>query len=227
MFTRSIVFLIFLAIALSQFCKHSPYFPPQYRPFSLNFTVPPTPLLPTNYIANFLQHKWNGEGITNHITYGVVYAALSKNKFVSHNFYDGINQTSWFDLASYNPNEPGTIYNVVYQIDSTTGKEISCLGYWVVPALTVVPADFLIVMNATYTGPLYDDYHGECMSWGVQGPSKVAITGYFAPGPDDELSLARIDFFTPNQKTYTTTRYLTINVQTVPDEFLVKPCEPS
>lgn len=78
------------------------------RNFDSNFQTPTPPLLVAEYRAHFVQHKWDGTGISN-IASGTIYANLEVGRLRMDLTHDGIIASSLFDYS--NPNLDGTVPN--------------------------------------------------------------------------------------------------------------------
>lgn len=76
--------------------------------FDSSFRTPEPPLLVAEYQANFVQHKWDGTGISN-IASGIIYANLEVGRLRMDLTYEGVIASSLFDYS--NPNQDGTVPN--------------------------------------------------------------------------------------------------------------------
>lgn len=79
--------------------------------FDSNFQTPEPPLLVAEYQANFVQHKWDGTGISN-IASGTIYANLEVGGLRMDLTHDGIIASSLFDYS--NSNQDGTVPNYMW-----------------------------------------------------------------------------------------------------------------
>lgn len=81
------------------------------RLFASDFRAPQPPSsIIAEYQASFVQHKWDGTGIS-HIASGMIYASLTVGRLRMDITYNGIIASSLFDYT--NPNSDGTIPNYV------------------------------------------------------------------------------------------------------------------
>lgn len=79
------------------------------RLFASDFRAPSPPTsVVAEYQASFVQHKWDGTGIS-HIVAGTIYASLSVRRLRMDITYDGNVVSSLFDYA--NQNSDGTVPN--------------------------------------------------------------------------------------------------------------------
>lgn len=79
--------------------------------FASDFRAPQPPgTVVAEYQASFVQHKWDGTGIS-HIVSGMIYASLAVQRLRMDITYDGIIASSLFDYA--HPNNDGTVPNYV------------------------------------------------------------------------------------------------------------------
>jgi hypothetical protein len=77
--------------------------------FASDFRAPQPPnSIVAEYQASFVQHKWDGTGIS-HIASGTIYASLTVRRLRMDVTYGGVIASSLFDYA--HPNSDGTIPN--------------------------------------------------------------------------------------------------------------------
>ena len=70
--------------------------------FESHFRAPDPPAeILADYQASYVQHKWDGTGIT-HISTGTIYASLAVGRLRIDVSYDGILASSLFDYAKEN-----------------------------------------------------------------------------------------------------------------------------
>ncbi len=77
--------------------------------FASDFRSPEPPnSIVAEYQASYVQHKWDGTGIS-HIASGMIYASLAVKRLRMDVTYGGVIASSLFDYA--NPNTDGSIPN--------------------------------------------------------------------------------------------------------------------
>lgn len=166
------------------------------------------PLLPEEYVTNFIQHKWNNNGFSiSHISLGNIWSSFSRKivrvDSAQHDWKSdnattrgprsGSIQISIFDFTRTD----GLVNNIIYNKESMKRKPV-CNNYTLTrdsAVIQVFPANFLRVSNAMFTGQeLMNDY-GLCDKW-VVFFDKVPVTFYF----NGTGKWVRVDFIGPPTK---------------------------
>lgn len=125
------------------------------RLFTSDFRAPQPPnSILAEYQAAYVQHKWDGTGIS-HISTGMIYASLTLKRLRMDITHDGTIASSLFDYA--HPNSDGTIPNYVYTLAPSTSKAGDCTFYNVTPAYPLFPPDILVASQATFGGLVNDN----------------------------------------------------------------------
>ncbi|KAF9200269.1 hypothetical protein BGZ49_009527 [Haplosporangium sp. Z 27] len=169
--------------------------------YSSTFKNPEPPLITGDFSANFMQHKWNNLSMS-HVTSGVIYMSASNDKCRIDNTHDGILQISLFDYK--NVTKDGFLNkNLVFQ-DLTKSPQCG-FDFLAIPAYPLMYKTLLKDSYAVFAGWSQDDIYGKVETWNIlySGiPASVFI--------DQQKRFVRYDFWTPHDRTFTTTRFFNI-----------------
>lgn len=125
------------------------------RLFASDFRAPQPPnSVIAEYQAAYVQHKWDGTGIS-HISTGMIYASLTFKRLRMDIIYNSTIASSLFDYA--NPNSDGTVPNYIYTLAPSTSKQGECTCYNVTPAYPLFPPDILVSSQAAFGGLVIDN----------------------------------------------------------------------
>ncbi|KAK9761942.1 hypothetical protein K7432_012776 [Basidiobolus ranarum] len=172
-------------------------------PYSPTFKQPDPPVLEANFFANYMQHKWDKE--LSHISSGAFYVSFVQKKVR----VDLANEKSFSSsLFNYNnQTKEGLVSNKMFSYNENLAKDPTCMDYYVEPSVPLFPTDVLISSNGVYAGLADDPIHGQVQVWNIlHGNIPVSIF------LDHNNTFVRYDFWTPNRRTFTTTRFFNIKV---------------
>ena len=169
--------------------------------YSSNFQEPSPPLISGDFSANFMQHKWNNISMS-HVTSGMVYMSASDMKSRLDNTHDGIIQVSLFDYK--NVTKDGYLNKNYVLQDLIKGPQCQ-YSRLAVPAYPMFYKTLLQDSGAVFAGWTQDAMYGQVETWsffyaGV--PVNVFI--------DSQKRFVRYDFWLPQDRTFTTTRFYNI-----------------
>jgi len=148
------------------------------RLFASDFRAPQQPnSIIAEYQAAYVQHKWDGTGIS-HISTGMIYASLSFKRLRMDVTYNGTIASSLFDYAK--PNSDGTIPNYIYTLSPSTSTAGICTCYNVTPAYPLFPPNILVTSQATFGGLVYDNLfyadQEQLHTWDLLFPPSTSVT---------------------------------------------------
>ncbi|CAF1142529.1 unnamed protein product [Adineta steineri] len=167
---------------------------------------PPNSIL-AEYQAAYVQHKWDGTGIS-HVASGMIYAGLSEGHLRMDVTYDSIIASSLFDYTK--ANSDGTVPNYVYTLSPSTASTGSCALYNVTPAYPLFPPTILADYHATFAGLVNDNLfyanREPLQTWDILFGGMISVKFFL----DNNNTLVRMDFSSPERSTFTTTRLFNI-----------------
>jgi len=176
------------------------------------------PLLPEEYVTNFMQHKWDYDGFgVSHISVGNIWSSYSRkivrvdsaqqgwksNNATLRGPRAGSIQISIFDFTR----NDGLVNNIMYNKESMKRKPV-CNNYTLTSDRAVVqvfPKNFLRLSNAIFTGQELTEY-GLCDKWMIFY-GKVPVTFYF----DSLGKWVRFDFIGPETKASVVTKFFNMD----------------
>ncbi|KAG0046785.1 hypothetical protein BGZ83_008046 [Gryganskiella cystojenkinii] len=169
--------------------------------YSSNFQEPSPPLIAEDFSANFMQHKWNNISMS-HVTSGIIYMSASNMKARIDNTHDGIIQASLFDYK--NVTKEGYLNkNYVFQ-DLTKGPQCE-FSRLAVPAYPMFYKTLLQDSGAVFAGWTQDEMYGQVQTWSFFY-SGIPVSVFI----DSQDRFVRYDFWFPQYRTFTTTRFYNI-----------------
>ncbi|CAF2476377.1 unnamed protein product [Rotaria sp. Silwood2] len=194
------------------------------RLFASDFRAPQPPdSIVAEYQASYVQHKWDGTGIS-HIGSGMIYASLSLRRLRMDVTYGGVIASSFFDYA--NANSDGTIPNYIYTLSPSAATAGSCTFYNVTPAYPLFPPNILAASSATFAGLVTDNlfYANQepLQAWDILFGGTTSVTAFL----DKNNTVVRMDFSSPSQSTFTTTRLFNIIPGSPAANLFSNPCPP-
>ena len=169
--------------------------------YSSNFQEPSPPLITGDFSANFMQHKWNNISMS-HVTSGIIYMSASNMKARIDNTHNGIIQVSLFDYK--NSTKDGYLNKNYVLQDLIKGPQCE-FSRLPVPAYPMFYKTLLQDSGAVFAGWTQDAMYGQVETWsffyaGI--PVSIFI--------DSQKRLVRYDFWFPQYRTFTTTRFYNI-----------------
>ncbi|KAF9086638.1 hypothetical protein BGX27_003145 [Mortierella sp. AM989] len=183
--------------------------------YSSSFKQPEPPLIIDEFSANFMQHKWNNLSMS-HITSGVIYMSASNNKARIDNTHDGIIQASLFDYRNVT-NDGFLNKNLILQ---NLTKAPKCeYSYISIPAYPPMYKTILEDSGAVFAGWTQDDIYGKVETWNFLY-SSIPVSVFI----DQQKRFVRYDFWTPQDRTFTTTRFYNIQNKTQSRTLFDMPC---
>lgn len=183
--------------------------------YSADFQEPAPPMIPDDFSANFMQHKWNNISMS-HVTSGIIYMSASNQKARIDNTHDGIIQVSLFDYKNFT-NDGFLNKNYVLQ-DLIKGPECQ-FSRLPVPAYPMFYKTLLQDSGAIFAGWTQDDIYGQLETWNFFY-SGIPVSVFI----DSKKRFVRYDFWFSQYRTFTTTRFYNIQVATQNKTLFDLPC---
>ncbi|KAI8348314.1 hypothetical protein B0O80DRAFT_490028 [Mortierella sp. GBAus27b] len=169
--------------------------------YSSSFQEPVPPMITDEFSANFMQHKWNNLTM-NHVTSGAIYMSASNLKSRLDNTHDGVIQVSVFDYKNVN-NDGFLNKNLILQ-DMTKAPQCQT-SRLAIPAFPLIYKSMLKDSGAVFAGWTQDEMYGQLETWNFFY-SGVPVSVF----TDKQKRFVRYDFWTPQDRTFTTTRFFNI-----------------
>ncbi|GJJ76702.1 hypothetical protein EMPS_09061 [Entomortierella parvispora] len=183
--------------------------------YSSNFQEPSPPLIADDFSANFMQHKWNNISMS-HVTAGIIYMSASNMKSRIDNTHGGIIQASLFDYK--NVTKDGYLNKNYVLQDLTKGPQCE-YSRLPVPAYPMFYKTLLQDAGAVFAGWTLDDMYGKVETWSFFY-SGIPVSVFI----DAQKRFVRYDFWFPQYRTITTTRFYNIEVSTQNKTLFDLPC---
>ncbi|KAF9355781.1 hypothetical protein BGX26_006131 [Mortierella sp. AD094] len=183
--------------------------------YSSTFKEPEPPLISDEFSANFMQHKWNNLNMS-HVTSGIIYMSASNDESRLDNIHDGLIQVALFDYK--NVTKDGYL-NKNFILNDLT-KPPQCESYRLpIPAYPPMYKTMLKDSGAVFAGWTQDDVYGKVETWNFFY-SGVPVSVFI----DQQKRFVRYDFWFPQDRTFTTTRFFNIQNKIQPKSLFNLPC---